>query len=153
MSRETEIVAYLRADTDLGILLPGGIYGFSSLSISGITSRTLMPDVWTGNVFRACAIVRMRSPVPTGQLQSTQTQRTSMSQVGGIWVYALDEADIEAGQNRVYALMMGKRLSAAFSATWVGGLPDVVQAPELPAGIKVGREDYRVVSIRFVAAI
>lgn len=153
MNREAEVVTYLRADTDLGNLLPGGIYGLSSLSISGITSRTLTPDVWTGGVFQACAVVRMRSPVPTGQLQSTLTQRTSMSQVGEAWVYALDEADIEAGQNRIYALMMGKRLSAAFSATWVGSGLGVTQAPELPAGIKVGREDYRVVSIRFVAAI
>lgn len=148
MNREAEIVAYLRDDPDLGILLPGGVYGYAELSVEGLTDPLTTPDVWTGGVFQACAIVRMRSPVPTGDLQSTQTQRTSMSQVGEVWVYALDEADIEAGQNRIYALMMGKRLAGAFSATWVGSGPGIMQAPELPAGVRVGREDYRVVSIR-----
>lgn len=153
MSRESEVVAYLRADDELGDLLPGGVYGQTELGDIGITDKKSTPDVWTGGVFQPTAIVRMRSPVPTGALQSTGTQRTSMSQVVETWVYALDEADIEAAQNRIYALTMGKRLAASFSATWVGSLPGVVQAPELPAGVKVGREDYRIVSIRFVAAV
>lgn len=148
MSRESEVVDYLRDDTDLGALLPGGVYGYVELGVIGITDALSTPDVWEGGVFNACAVVRMRAPVPTGQLQSTQTQRTSMSQVSEIRVYALDEAEIEAGQNRIYALLMGKRLTAAFSATWSGNGPGITQAPELPAGVRVGREDYRVVSIR-----
>lgn len=152
MSREAEVVTYLRADTDLGTLLPGGIYASSDLSVAGLTDRT-MTDVWAGGEFQPTAIVRQRAPVPTGALQSIGTKHTSMSQVVEVWVYATENQAIEDAFERVYALMMGKRLSAAFSATWVGSGPGVMQAPELPAGIKVDRQDFRVVSIRFVAAV
>lgn len=152
MSRESEVVAYLRADSELGTLLPGGVYGYSELGTAGLTDRTQTPDVWTGGVFQACAIVRQRAAVPTGQLQSVQSQRTSTSQVIEIWTYALTDEAIEAAQNQVYYLMMGKRLTAAFSATWAGGLPDVMPAPELPSKTLVGRNDYRIVFIRRASA-
>lgn len=151
MSRESEAVTYLRADTALDALLPGGVYIYAELGVIGITDALTTPDVWTGGVFHPCAIVRQRSPVPTGALQSIITKRTSMSQVIEVWVYAKTSDEIETALARIYALMMGKRLPAAFSATWVGGLPSVTQAPELPPEIKVGRNDYRIVSIRIAA--
>lgn len=152
MSRESEVVTLLRADSTLRALLPGGIYSYARLGVAGLTDKKLTPDVWTGGVFNTCALVRQRAPVPTGALQSISTKCTSTSQVIEVWVYAKTSDEIETSLARIYALMMGKRLPAAFSATWVGGLPSVMQAPELPPDIKVGRNDYRIVSIRRAAA-
>lgn len=150
MNRESEVVAYLRSDTDLGILLPGGVYGYIELGVIGITDPLTTPDVWTGRVFRACAVVRMRSPVPTGILADQRTQTTDNNQVGELRVYALDEAAIGAGQDRIYALMMAKRFTRAWGAEWVFTVP-AEQAPELPAGIKVERWDYRIRSLKRAA--
>lgn len=147
MSKEQEVVTYLRTDTALGTLAPGGIYAHGDLDERGLTDAVAMPDVWAGGTFQTTIVVRERAPVPTGDLQSTASQRTSMSQVVEVWVYGLTTDAIEAALNRVYALMMGKRLTAAFSATWVGGLA-TMQVPELPSGHKASRNDYRIVSIR-----
>lgn len=147
MSREAEVVAYLRDDTDLGILLPGGVYSYVALGVDGLTNSEWTPDVWEGDVFQACAIVRMRSPVPTGQLTDFKTQTTDTNQVGEVRVYALDEADIEAGQGRIYALTMGHAFTAAWRSEWVFSVP-AEQAPELPAGIKVERRDYRIRALK-----
>lgn len=75
-----------------------------------------------------------------------------MSQVIEVWVFSETPDEIEAGLDRVYALMMGKRFSVAYSATWVGGLPSITQAPDLPDNVKVDRGDYRIVSIRRATA-
>lgn len=146
-TREVEVVIYLRQDEPLGELAPGGIYADSDLSVEGISEAAGMSDVWVGNVFQDTLVVRERAPVPTGDLQSTRSQRTSMSQAVEVWAYSSDPARIQAMLDRVYALMMGKRLAKAFSATWAGGGP-LVPAPELPAGIKTRHEAYRIVSIR-----
>ena len=146
-TREAEVATFLSADAELGTLAPGGIYANDDLSIAGLTDMEYMTDVWVDGTFQTTIVVRQRAPIPTGDLQSVRSQRTSMSQVVEVWAYGKTSEAIEAVLNRVYALLMGKRLTAAFSATWVGGLP-ITQAPELPAGHKVGREDFRVVSIR-----
>lgn len=150
-SREQEVVTHLRSDTTLDALVPGGIYADGDLGTEGITEATNTPDVWAGGQFRTTIVVRQRRLVPTGDLQDVVTQHTSMSQVVGVWVYGKTDAAIEAALNRVYGLLMGKRFSKAFSATWAGDV-DIIQAPELPTGIKFGRGDYRIVSIRFPAA-
>lgn len=148
MSRETEVRDYLRTDAQLDTLAPGGIYADSELPVEGLTEPLRVPDVYAGGVFNTTVRVRQRAPVPTGDLQSIASQRTSMSQAIEVWAYATTDAAVEAVLNRVYALMMGKRLSAAFSATWIGGGPGIMQAPELPSGILTSHEDYRYVSIR-----
>lgn len=147
MTREGEVVTYLRTDDDLDDLAPGGVYADADLGEESITDPITTPDVWTGGVFQTTIVVRERAPVPTGDLQSTRTQRTSMSQAIEVWVYGLTAAAVQAALNRVYTLMMGKRLAAAFSATWVGG-SSLIQAPELPPGILTRHEDYRIVTIR-----
>lgn len=147
MSRESEVVDYLRDDTDLGALLPGGVYGYVELGVIGITDALSTPDVWEGGVFNACAVVRMRAPVPTGQLTVFKTQTTDTNQVGEVRVYALDEADIEAGQDRIYALTMGHAFTAAWRSEWVFSVP-AEQAPELPAGVRVSRADYRIRALK-----
>lgn len=152
MSRETEVATFLRADGALLALTPGGIYADSLLTVSGITDAVQTPTVWTGGTFRTCIIIRARAAVPTGDLQSIRSKRTSMSQALEAWAYGLTPEAVQAVLDRVYALMMGKRLTAAFSATWVGGMP-VTQAPELPPGTLVGREDYRYVAIRRAIAV
>lgn len=152
MTRESEVATYLRSDAALVALVPGGIYANGDLSEIGITSPVATPGVWAGGIFRTAIVVRERAPVPTGDLQNINTGHTSMSQVMEIWVYARTAEAIHAVLRRVYALMMGKRLAAAFSATWVAGMP-LAQAPELPAVTLTRHEDYRVVSIRRRVAI
>jgi hypothetical protein len=148
MSRETEVADYLRADAALRALAPGGIYPDAMLPESGLTNAKLVTKVWAGGVFNTTIVVRERAPVPTGDLQSTASQHTSMSQAIEVWGYGKTADAVEAALNRVYALMMGKRFNRAFSATWVGGGLGIMQAPELPAGIKTHHEDYRIVTIR-----
>ena len=145
-SREVEVVTYLRQDEPLGELAPGGIYADSDLPTAGLTDQE-NGDVWAGGVFQDTLVVRERAPVPTGDLQSIASQHTSMSQAIEVWGYSTDPAALQAMMDRVYTLMMGKRLAKAFSATWVGGMPRT-QAPELPSGTFTRHEDYRVVSIR-----
>lgn len=140
-------MTFLRADATLGALAPGGSYADGDLGTEGITEAITTPGVWVGGAFNTTIVVRQRARVPTGDLQSIRSQRTSMSQAIEVWVYGLTDEAIEAVQNRVYALLMGKRLAAAFSATWAGSLP-IMQAPELPPGTLVGMESYRMVSIR-----
>jgi hypothetical protein len=153
MSRESEVVTYLRTDETLGDLLPGGIYAESDLPVEGLTEPLRMTDVWAGGTFQATAVVRQAAPVPTGDLQDVTLQHTSVSQRIEIWVYATTADAIEAALDRVYALLMGKRFNHAFSATWVGSGLGIGQAPELPSGIKVGRNDYRIVFIRKPEAV
>ena len=148
MSRESEVATYLAADSELQGLAPGGVYAASVLPISGLTDTDYMSDVWAGGVFNTTIVVRERAPVPTGDLQSAQTQRTSVSQAVEVWGYGTSSAAVEAALNRVYALMMGHRLPRAFSATWIGGGAGISQAPELPSGIVTGMESYRIVFIR-----
>lgn len=147
MTRETEVADYLRSDSTLRSLAPGGIYPDAILPKSGLSNAKLMTKVWAGGIFRTAIVVRERAPVPTGDLQGIASQRTSMSQAIEVWVYSHDQTATQSVTSRVYTLMMGKRLAAAFSATWIGGLP-MTQAPELPPGNSVSREDYRIVSIR-----
>ena len=148
MSREKEVADYLRSDTALVALVPGGIYPDAALpNPEGLTHKKLT-KVWANGVFNTTIVVRQGAAVPTGDLQSTRTQRTSMSQRIAIYAYSDDTDAIEAALNQVYTLMMGKRLTAAFSATQAGGGPGIVQAPELPPGIKQHNEDYRIVFIR-----
>lgn len=151
MSREAEVVTYLRADSGSETIAPGGIYAYSDLGEEGITDSATTPDVYAGGELQTTIVVRERSPVPTGDLQSIASQRTSMSQVIEVWAYSSDTTAIEAALNWVYGLMMGKRLARTFSATWAGGMP-IQRAPEL-SGIFTRHEDYRVVSIRTPAAV
>jgi hypothetical protein len=149
MTREVEVADYLRTDAALVVLVPGGIYPDEKLPAdgSGLTNAKLMTKVWANGIFNTTIVVRERAPVPTGDLQSIASQRTSTSQAVEIRAYGLTMAAVIDARKRVYALMMGHRLSAAFSATWVSALP-VMQAPELPPGIRVGMEAYRIVFIR-----
>jgi hypothetical protein len=151
MTRETEVADYLRADATLRVLVPGGIYPNANMPATGLTNAKTMTKVWANGVFTTTLVVRERAAVPTGDLQSTVRQHTSMSQAVEVWAYATTPDGIEAALQRVYALLMGKRLDRAFSATWAGGGPGIMQAPELPPGIRVGMESYRVVSIRRAA--
>jgi hypothetical protein len=151
-SRETEVADYLRSDLTLSSLTPGGIYPDAWLPDPGGLTSKLLTKVWAGGVFRTTLVIRARAPVPTGDLQSIRSKRTSTSQAIEVWAYSVDQAAIDSILSRVYALMMGHRLTAAFSATWVSALP-VQQAPELPSGIKVGMEAYRVVFIRRAIAV
>lgn len=146
-TREMEVRDYLRTDNTLDALAPGGIYADADLSVEGITQEAGMPDVWAEDVFNTTIVVRQRAPVPTGDLQSIRSQRTSMSQAVEVWVYSKSADAIETALDHVYRLMMGKRLTRAFSATLVGGAP-LVPAPELPSGIYTRHEDYRIVFIR-----
>lgn len=148
MRREEEVATYLRADDTLRDLAVGGIYYDAMIpEPDGMTSAKSMPKVWQGGQFRTTIVVKQAAAVPTGDLQSIRSQRTSMSQRIEVWVYAKSADVIETVLDHVYRLMMGKRLSKAFSATQAGGAP-LVPAPELPAGIKTRHEDYRIVFIR-----
>lgn len=150
MSLESEAVTLLRADTALGILLPGGIYSYSARGLIGITDDEATPAVWAGGIFQPTGVVRQRAPVPTGQLVDLRTQTTDFNQVAEVRVYALNEADIEAGHNRIYAIMQGYRFTSAWGATWVFTVP-AEQAPELPAGILVERRDYMIRALKRAA--
>lgn len=153
MTRETEVADYLRADAALRALAKGGIYPSAILPETGLTNAKTMTKVWAGGKFNTTMVVRQRASVPTGDLQDTLHQHTSVSQVIEVWVYAKEEDDLEAALNRVYTLLMGHRLVWAFSATLAGSGLGMGQAPELPAGIKTQREDYRIVFIRARVAV
>lgn len=152
MTRESEVVTYLRADTTLAALVPGGMYADADLSEIGLTDATAMPDVWTGGSFQTTVVARERAPVPTGGLQDVTLQHSSASQAIEVWGYGKSADAIEAALTRVYALLMGHKLSAGWRATWAGGAP-LVQAPELPPGIFTRHEDYRVVFVRKPVAV
>ena len=152
MTRESEVVTYLRTDDALDDLAPGGVYPDADLSEIGLTDAVAMPDVWAGGVFQTTVVVRERAPVPTGDLQDVTLQHTSMSQAIEIWGYGLTAEAIEAALNRVYALLMGHKLTVGWRATWAGGAP-LMQAPELPSGIFVRMESYRVVAVRKPVAV
>jgi hypothetical protein len=148
VTRETEVADFLRSDATLVALCPGGIYPDAWLpDPEGLTS-TQLTKVWANGVFNPTVVIRQRAPVPTGDLQSTRTQRTSTSQAIEAWAYATDAATVEAMLQHIYRLLMGKRLTAAFSTTWIGSGVGIVQAPELPPGTLVGMESYRYVAIR-----
>lgn len=149
MSRESEVADYLRGDATLRGLAPGGIYPRAILpEPEGLTSARLMPKVWAGGGWNATIVVGQGAAVPTGDLQNVTTQHTSMSQRIEVWAYAKDEATIEAILDRVYTLLMGAKIGNAFRATQAGGGVGIMQAPELPPGIKTHHEDYRLVFIR-----
>jgi hypothetical protein len=148
MSRESQIAAILRADATLMALLPGRVWEHGKLGVEGLTDPVTTPAAYSGGKLQPAALVRQRAKVPTGDLQSIASQRTSTSQAVEVWVYSSASATIEAVLNRIYVLLMGKRLAAAFSATWIGGGPGVMPAPEMASGIKTNHEDYRIVFIR-----
>lgn len=152
-SREVEVVTYLRADSTLDTLAPGGVYALSDLTEIGITDPTYTEDVWAGGVFNTTILVREGAAQPTGDLQDTTLQHTSMSQRIEIWAYSSDPAAIDAALNHVYGLMMGTKTSGAWGAVPAGGGPGIVQAPELPTGILTHHEDYRAVFIRKPVAV
>lgn len=149
-AREIEVATFLRTNAALVALCPGGIYPHTWLTNveGGLSNAELMTKVWAGGIFRTTLVIRARAAVPTGELQSTQSRRTSTSQAIEVWAYSTDAAAIEAVLNRVYALLMGKRLAAAFSATWIGGEIGIQQAPELPSGVLVDKRDFRIVFIQ-----
>lgn len=151
MSRESEVVEYLRADSELEDLLPGGIYSYVELGNAGITDLTMTPDVWTGGVFQPCAIVRAAANVPTGQLADIKTQTTDARQRIEVRIYQAGDTDmIDQAKDRIYALLMGHQLTGAWGAEWVFEV-EAEQAPELPAGTYVQREDYMIRAFRRAA--
>ena len=145
--REQEVVTYLADDTDLATLVPGGIYAAAVLSVEGLTDAAAMPDVWAGGTFQTSIIVRERASVPAFGLVDLKDQAASQSQAIEIWMYSREISEIEDVRQAVYGLMQGYKLVNSWRAEWSGGL-STMDAPELPPSTKVGRDDYRVVSIR-----
>lgn len=146
MSRESEVVAYLRADTDLAALVPGGVYADADLAVSGITDPTDTPDVWADG-FQTTVVVRQRAAVPTGEMNDLKTQETVISQVVEVWVYALEADAIEGVMDAIYGLIQGHRFTGAWRANWAATV-GILPAPELPPGTKCGHIDFAIRSIR-----
>lgn len=151
MTVETEAVTYYRSDPALMALCPGEIYANNNLTDAGITDAESTPDVWAGSEFQTCIVVRQRARVPTGALQSIQSQHTSVSQAIEVWAYAKTADEVEAVLNRIYALTMGHKFSGAFRAVQAGSM-EIGDAPNL-LGVKVAHDDYRMVGIRRAIAV
>ena len=150
LAREEEVRDVLRADEDLAALASGGVYAFSELGTEGLNDSATTPDVWTGGVFNACIVVKQRRRVPTGQLSSTKWQVTDTQQIVMVWAYAYDETTVEAIQDACYALLQGYKLSDAWRCEYVEE-SDIMQAPELPVGIKQQSQGYAVRALRRAA--
>lgn len=148
-SRESEVAAILRADAALMALLPGGVYSAATLGDMGITDPATTPDVWVGGVFQPSAIVRQRALVPAFDVRDLKEQRTSASQVVEVYTYARDPDEAVATQDRVYALLQGVALDAAYPCEWAGAVGPLA-APEL-SGVALVRTDWQIVSIRRVS--
>jgi hypothetical protein len=140
-----EAVTYLRLDSALDALAPGGIYAFGALAEPGITDAITTPDVWSGGVFRTTVVVRQRLPVPDYRVQDEAQQIVAQMQSLEVYGYALTQDAVEAALGRVYSLVQGYQFSGAWAAIWFGSVA-FMRPPELP-NIWMSRRDYRVISL------
>jgi hypothetical protein len=112
MSKEIEVATIMAADTELSILLPGGIYQASLLGEDGI-SRGDTPEAFDENGWlQPCALVRERGIVPSGDLVDYESQTIGTVQVVEIWLYEDSGfVNINASIARLLVIFLGKRLS------------------------------------------
>lgn len=146
-SRESQVAERLRADATLTAILTGGIYRDATLGDEGITNRTTTPDAYSGGLLQPCAIVRQRAMVPGRRVHDEAEQVTDANQVVEVHLYQRGGADqIEAAQERIYALLQGWQAEGAYPADWNGGAA-VMDAPEF-VGVRTARIDFLFVSLR-----
>ena len=146
MSRESEIVTYLRLDATLTALTTGGVYAFGNLPESGITDATGAPTVWTGGVFNPCVVVHERGDVPQHRITDEAAQIVDVAQVIEVYAYDKTQDAAHAMLDRIYALTQGHQFTAAWGARFWGVIP-AMRAPELPNVWQI-RNDYQIVSLR-----
>ncbi len=144
-TREAECVTYLRLDSTLATLAPGGVYAFGALSEPGITDAVTTPSVWTGDVFQTTVVVRQRLPVPDYRINDEAGQVVAQAQTLEVYGYGLTQDAVEAALGRAYALLQGHQFASSAATSWVASVA-FLRAPELP-NVWMARRDYRVTSL------
>ena len=147
MSRESEVATRLRADATLVALVPGGIYTVGDLGEAGITDPKTTPNAWLGGRLRPTVIVRARAPVPSFGLVNLRDGLASASQMLEVYAYARQNHGVLTQvQDRIYTLLQGYALDAAWPTVWTGSLGPL-PAPEL-GDADMSRSEYQIVTIR-----
>lgn len=158
MSRESEVADLLRADDTLLSILPGGIFTDQEIGVEGIRRGDDDPESTnyspTANAFdedgflRPCALVRQRALVPAFGLRDLKIKHASTSIVVEVYFYQdRGHEAIDAAKDRVYVLLEGHPLSAAWPTAWALETAPVPDAGPLKNSTAL-RADYQVVSIR-----
>jgi len=97
-------------------------------------------------------VVKARGEVDDPRLFDEQEQIVGETLVIECWLYErVTSAAIEAAKSRIYTLLQGHRLPAAYSAERVFTLA-TNPSPEM-VGIKVARVDYQIRSVRKPIAV
>lgn len=147
---ESAVATRLRADTTLMAILLGKVWEWGSLGTEGITSAKTTAAAYAAGLLQPCAIIKQRALVPTNQIRDLKEKVADANQVLEVWLYErITSGAIEAAMDRVYALLEGYAFTGKWPAAWSFTLP-VMPAPEF-VGVKVGRIDFTIMSIRKAA--
>lgn len=154
MTRDIEIATFLRTDATLLALVTGGVYAWNEIGgFDGFRRGTGSP---TANAFDAngflkpCLMVKMRAPVPFGEIRDLKAKKASASQVAELYYYqdrAGGDTAITPAKERGYILMEGKAFVGAYPARWVLETDPVPDSGPL-AGATTVRQDFQIVEVR-----
>lgn len=147
MSRESEIVTLLEADTALMAILTGGVYGYTTIRRSGITRADVPTAFDSAGFLNPCAVVKARASMPDTSIYDLKEQVVARRTMLEIWLYEdHDYTAIESAEQRVFELMQGHKFPGAWPASW-----NFTTAPMIDLGALNGastkRVDYLIVDL------
>lgn len=146
MSREEQFQERMIADTDLMLILTGGVYTVGELGRDGI-SRDTAPDAFGEDGYLLpCAIVKQRDMVTDEQVIALTAK--SGQQVVEIYIYE-DHAfvNIDAALSRLFVLFNQHILENAFPAEWVNTI-DRERDEGALKGASLARQDWLIPSVK-----
>lgn len=147
MSRETEIVAYLKGDTALMAILLGGVYAYTEIRRLGL-SRKGTPAAFDADDFLLpCCVVKGRGPVFDPNIYDLKQQVVARRQYMEMWVYEDTEyTAIDAAAERIYQLLQGHPFSSAWPASWSYTTQPLIDDGSVK-GASLKRMDYLIVDL------
>ena len=151
-SRESEVVAYLQADTALTAILTGGIYANSELGREGITQDSC-PDCFDSNGYLLpCAIVKQRGDIPDTRIADEAGRIIAQSLMVEVWLYEdVGYTAIDAAKARLFSILHGHKFNSAWPADWAFTTPPMRDEGSLN-GAAMQRVDYQIRSLNGVTA-
>lgn len=145
MSLSTDIKAVLEGNSQLLTILTGGIYDYDETGRTGI-SKTNTPAAFTGPILNPCAMVKVRSTVPQGDIADSPAQKLSVVRVVEIYLYQENGyVNIENAQNAIFTLLHEKRFSWGYMR-WANTLEG--RSAEELNGARLIRADYQIDTIK-----
>lgn len=145
MSIATTVKEKLEADTELTVLVTGGIYDWDETKRTGI-SYTNTPNAWDGPKIKPTILVKARQRVPTNDIVDEANQQLSYIQV--IEIYFYEEVGyniIETAMQRAYELLQHKKLADKYGPMQLLTTIEGIQAEDL-GGANMGRMDFALFS-------